>query len=187
MRSALSALMTALLLLTGCAGGPGVEGKLERQRDALRSCPEIRFQAEVTGAAGDRVFTCTLDCVSTPEETVLTVASPESIAGITARTAAGETALSYDGVSLSLGASPGEDAPLSLLPTVARCLRQGHILRAWRERDGEQSCAVADIYVGEDRTLTVWFDGEALTPLHAALTVDGERVSSCEIRDFRTQ
>ena len=180
MRSALSALMTALLLLTGCAGGPGVEGKLERQRDALRSCPEIRFQAEVTGAAGDRVFTCTLDCVSTPEETVLTVASPESIAGIAAVTDGETGSLVCDGLCLGLGTLPGTE----LAPAAA----PGRLVRAWA-RDwiasaGTEDGALLACYEDGSLTARTWFDAEGV-PLRAELSIDGRTRFTAEIRNFQ--
>ena len=167
-------------LLTGC-GGANAEQRIEAQRDDLAAAAEISFTADVTANLENEVFRCTLNCTATPEELVIEAIEPELIAGVRARMAAGETALEYEGVRLSIGGAAG--GPLAAMPILFTALKSGHVIRAWAEQDGE--LFAAELYADEDYELTVWFDAETLAPVHASLSQSGMERIGCQIRDFQ--
>ena len=89
---------------------------------------------DVTAEVGDKVFDFTLDAQWRREgETVLAITAPELLAGITARTAQGETVLEYDGAGVSLGLLDGEGlTAVSALPWLMEQVDRGYMARcAW--------------------------------------------------------
>lgn len=177
------ALMMALLL-TGC--GKAAEERLEENREKLAAAERIAFTAALRADLGREEFCCVLEAERTPDGTSLTITEPEELAGITARLLPeGEGLLEYDGVSLSLGSAltdgPG---PLQCMPLLFDALREGHVVRAWTERDGETELLAAELWVVDDLGLTVWFRAADLTPVHAGFTRDGQEFLRCELSGF---
>jgi outer membrane lipoprotein-sorting protein len=184
-RFLIPALMISLLL-GGCGGAAAAERKIEEQRDALAAADQFRFTAALTESRGDEVFCCTLECSSAPGETAVTVTAPETVAGVTARIADGETAVAYDGVRLSVGTA-GETGlhPISAMARLCGALRAGHVVRAWTERDGDAALLAAELFLDGDVGLTVWFRADTLAPCAAEFSEDGTLVLRCEITDFQ--
>ena len=183
-RAILPALMITLLL--SACGGAAAEETLEKQRDVLAAAEEICFTAEVTASAGDEVFVCTLRCSSTPEEITAEVVEPESVAGVKASVKDGETTLRYEGVQLSVG-DPDAMGPMGAVPLLFRALTAGHIIRAWTEKAEDGALLAAEVYADDDFALTLWFDADTLTPVHASLSEDGTEFLRCEFKDFSYQ
>lgn len=180
-RVVLPVLMISLLL---CAcGGAAAEEALEKQRDTLAAAEEITFTAELTANLGDEVFACTLACVSTPEEVTAEVLEPALIAGVKASVRDGEATLRYEGMQLHLGDALGA-GPISAVPLLFRALKTGHIIRAWTEKAEDGELLAAELYADDDYALTMWFDADALSPVHASISENGTELLRCEIKDF---
>jgi len=172
------------LLLTAC-GGAAAEREIEARRDAYAAADMLCFTARVRADVGDTVFRCTLSCEAGREETEVRVVEPELIAGVTARLRSGETELAYDGVRLSVGDLTAAGLPpLAAAPLLAQALRGGHVVRAWREKDGDRALYAAELFFSDEWELTVWFDAETLTPLRGEFSKNGVLTASCEIEDF---
>ena len=101
MRRLTACVLMMTLLLSGCKAGSGGEAP-EEAALALRE----RYQALAGWSAAVDISVCYTETVydftleaqwRRKGETVLTVAAPEEVAGITARIAGGETVLEYDG------------------------------------------------------------------------------------------
>ena len=184
---ALLGALTMALLLTGC--GKGTEETLEARRDALAGAERIAFTAALRCDLDTEEFCCTVKAEQTPEELRLTVTEPEELSGITARLSEdGEGLLEYEGLSLSLGRALTEGpGPLQSLPILLTALREGYVLRAWRERDGETELLAAELWAGDDLSLTVWYDAQSLNPVHAGFGMDGKERIRCEITEFTAQ
>ena len=178
----LPALMMALLL-TGC-GQSAPERKIDGMRKTLAAAEEIAVTADVTANLGEERFSCTLRCLAAPDQTVVEVRAPESIAGIRAIVGGDGTKLEYAGLSLGVGGWEPDAAPVTALPLLLRALRGGSTLRTWTEWEGERTLFVRELYVTEDTTLTVWLDGATLLPAHADFTRGGETMLRCEITEF---
>ena len=180
------------LLLTGCGRGEGPAEDpaqtIRTEYSALASCTGI---AEITADYGQRVYDFTLDFSVADGETTLTITAPEEVAGVTARIAAGETRLEYDGVMLETGllsrgrAIPGQRAasyaaamPAAVSATNGARKRQRRkrcsgwtIAMRRRHRAAGQRQACGSIQRGMG-----WPRGE--------LMVDGYRVITCVFTEF---
>jgi len=182
-RTVLPALMI-LLLLCGC-GTNRAEGKLKAQREALKEAEEISFTAHITARTENEVFSCSLDCTASREETVVTVTAPALIAGIRARTDETGTKLEYDGLSLGIGAVGSTGiTPVSAAPLLAYALRSGFQVRSWTERGEGRELLAEELYITETAALTVWYDGETLVPIHCEFAAEGETLISCDIENY---
>ena len=182
-RYLLPALMISLLL-SGC-GGAGVQQKIAAQNEKLAAAEELSFAADVTANIGSEVFDCSLSCIFDKGTVTVEVLAPESVAGVRARVSDGSVALEYEGLSLGVGTAGLDDiTPIGAVPMLVQALRSGFLQRCWTERDGERTLLAAQLYVSDLAALTVWYDGETLTPIHGEFSRDGAVVLRCEIRDF---
>ena len=182
-RYLLPALMISLLL-SGC-GGAGAERKIAEQNQRFAEAEALSFVADVTANVGEEVFDCTLACAFAGEAVTVEVLAPESVAGVRARVADGSLSLEYEGLSLGVGTA-GLDSitPVGAGPLLVQALRSGFLQRCWTERDGERELLAAQLFVSDLAALTLWYDGETLTPVHGEFSRDGAVVLRCEIRDF---
>lgn len=180
-RAILPALMMALLL-TGC--GARQEERIEARRDALAE-EEFCFTARTRTDLGDAWFDCDLAVEAGREGAAMTVTAPETIAGICVLVDGTGTRLECEELRFSLGAGL-EDClgPAEALPMLLEALTAGHVLRAWRERDGDTALSVAEFYRTDALTWSVWYTEETLIPLHAALRDQGREIFQCEITDW---
>lgn len=183
-RYLLPALMISLLL-TGCGSASGIQRKIAEQNEKLAAAEELSFTADVTANLGNEVFDCSLACTAAEASVTVEVLAPESVAGVRARIEDGSIALEYEDLSLGVGTA-GLDSitPVSAAPMLVQALRSGFLQRCWTERDGERELLVAQIYVSDIAALTLWYDGETLTPLHGEFSQDSAVVLRCEIREF---
>ena len=181
-RFLLPALMISLLLC-GCANG--AEGRLKAQRTVFAAAEELSFTTDMTLLTDSEVFECTLSCISRGGTLRIEVTAPENLVGIRVRIEDGEAALEYGEISLGVG-SAGQSGitPVSAVPLLTEALRGGFLRRCWTERDGARELLAAELYVTDDAVLTVWFDAETVSPIHAEFARDGRTVLRCEIRDF---
>lgn len=142
MRRTLSCVLMMTLLLTAC-GGSGKEDP--RQRAALIRSEYLDLAGwssviTLTADYGEQVYDFTVRAGwERAGETVLTVLSPELLAGITARVRDGEGLLEYDGAGLSIGRLDGEGlSPISAVPALMEQITEGYMARCAWEGEGEE-------------------------------------------------
>lgn len=192
-RTASALMMTLCLLLSGCGGGS--MDKADQLTLDLRGeylgLERVTAQMEVEADYGRRVYDYTIALDWRREgETTLSVTEPEELAGITARIAEGKTFLEFDGVSLETG--PLDESglsPLSAAPELLRAAAEGFIAESGFDTLGEQECLrllcrdpEGEPGVGTEHTL--WFDPSTGNLLRGEISVDGQRVITCEVRSF---
>lgn len=175
-RSVSLLLAISLLVCAGCGARRGLLERVSEKRRALET--GFSFTAEVRAELSDSIFECVLDCSFENGDTVITVVSPEPLAGITARAEDGELTLSYGSLSLSMGAEGL--SPVGAMPYITRALTQAQLTEAYTE-NGE---AVLHAYIGEDTYVLLRLDGESLDPVYAELICGGRAVIKCVFSDF---
>jgi len=190
-------MMALTLILSACAGGEKADQAEELVQDiradyiAMTGCTA---HMDLTADYGTRVFAYGMDLSWQKEgETVLTITSPDNVAGTSAHIAAGETALEFDGVVVETGPLDGEGlSPIDAAPALLESAREGYIsecvLEDW---DGVQRLHVMsrdpEKNPGEGREIQLWFAPENRALLRGEIAVDGLTVIQCEISNFQME
>ena len=192
-RSSVACVLMISLLLSACGTGEGTTG-LQEQALAIRSsyleCTGCTAQLNVTADYGQRVYAYTVNVTATAEETVLVVAQPQELAGVTVRLNGKRGQLEYDGAMLETGPLDGEGlTPLGAVPALLECARSGFIDSCTTERLGERDilrilCRDPEKAVGTGRETTLWFDTQTHALVRGEIAVDGYRVILCEFLQF---
>lgn len=196
MRRLTACVLMMTLLLSGCKAGSGGEAP-EEAALALRE----RYQALAGWSAGVDVSVCYTETVydftleaqwRRKGETVLTVAAPEEVAGITARIAGGETVLEYDGAGLSLGLL--DESGLTPVSAVTACMEQietGWMARcAWAGENEEYlqiSFQDPELEPNAGTQFLLTFGREDFALLSAEVSAAGDRVLTARFRNFTTE
>ena len=190
MRKLLICVPMIILLLSGC-GGAGVSKEEELAltiRGEYLAMSRCSAKLDVTADYGQRVYQYELEAAWDGAETVLTITAPETVAGITARLADGESFLTYDGLILETGPMDGEGlTPLSAIPALVEAARSGYITAC--SLDGETGelrldCGDPEGRPGEGREVALWFDGDSHALTRGEISLDGFRVILCEFTQF---
>lgn len=190
-------MMMLCLLLAGC-GGAGPASTAEQRALELRgnylSMTAMTAHAAVTADYGRRIYEYELDLAWAREgETVLTVTAPENIAGVTARLAAGETALEFDGVRLETGPlDSGGMSPIDAVPALLAAAREGFIAECGTEALGEAEalricCRDPDSPAGTGREVTLWLDPDTGALRQGELADGGFTVLRCVFTDVQME
>lgn len=184
-RAGLLALMISLSLLAGCASGTDWEEKFSERRAQLAAAEELSFTAKLSADLGETVFDCALRCRRTAEETEVRVLEPELAEGVTVRFANDGTHIGYGGTQLYLGQTDADiPTPAQAAPMIFRALTEGHAVRVWTEESEGEELLCAQVYAGEDSSVLLWLDADALEPEYAQIVCAGRAVISCELSDF---
>ena len=190
-------MMSLCLVLTAC-GGAGGRSEAERLaldiRGELLEMDGCAASLEVTADYGQRVYTYGMELNwRRGGETLLTLTSPENIAGVTARISAGETALEYDGTRVETG--PLDETgmgPVDGVPALLDYAQEGFIAACGMEELGETEalrvdCREPEAAVGEGRACSLWFDPDTHALLQGELSMDGFTVLRCVFSDFQME
>ena len=181
--------MILLLPLGGCLGGEGqkaLDTALTIRGEYLSS-PGFSTQVQLRADYGQRVYDYTLDLSVAGEDITLTVTQPEQIAGITARTKAGEIVLEYEDLCLETG--PLDESgitPVSALPAMLRAIREDYLTSYCFEDAGylRISCGNPDVPLGTGTEYTLWFHPETHDLTRGEISVDGICRISCTLSPF---
>lgn len=180
------------VLLTGCGNK---DQQAQQQGVLLRG----QYQAmagwqgtfRVCAQLGEQVYEFTLEGSGQREgETVLTVAQPDWMAGITARMGQEETILEYDGAGMSLGALNGDGlSPIAAVPAMLDQITQGYIAQCSWEREGEQTllellCRDPEKEAGEGTEYVMWFQPDTFALRGGEVQVEGVTVLTVTSDDF---
>ena len=180
-RAGTAALTISLALLLCACGSAGTEQRIEARRGELAAAETLSFTAELTANLAEEAFAFSLACSESGGVLSAEVLSPASIAGIRFRMEDAGSVMEYETVSFTLGDAAGY--PLTFLPVLTEALRSGHIVRCW----SEHGHLAAELYVGEERSLTVWYAEETMNPAFASLSESGVERVRCHITAFQTE
>lgn len=184
--------MSLCLALSACGGGDRTERLAMEIREAYLAMEGCSAALEVTADYGQRVYQYGLELDYRREgESLLTLTAPEEVAGITARLAAGETALEYDGVRVETGPlDPSGLSPVEAAPALLECAASGFLAEcAMEELAGEDAlrmlCREPDQPAGTGLEYSLWFDPDTGALLRGEVSQDGFTVVQCVFSDFQ--
>jgi len=189
-------MMIPVLFLTACGGGGAgraeeLAGQVRTAYIGLETC---QGRLELTADYGERTFSYGVDLTWEREgETVLTITSPEEVAGTTARIARRETALEFDGVLVETG--PLDESglsPIDVVPALLSYAREGFIAESVLEDwEGTQRLHLTFREPEEDpgtgREAQLWFDPDTFALLRGELSQAGRTVIQCEVTGFQME
>lgn len=186
-------MMTLWLSLAACGGGAtGAEQMALDIRGEYLAMEGCSAELAVTADYGQRVYEYGLALEYHREgECVLTVISPEAVAGVTARLKDGSGSLEYDGVWVETG--PLDESgmsPMDAVPVLLEYATEGFIAECAME-DWDQGqvlrviCRDLEAQAGTGRECSLWFDPDSHALLRGELSQDGYTVIQCVFADFQ--
>ncbi len=181
-------LMAAAMILSICSCGTSIssEDYTDEIRNYLTDCAAVSFVAGITADYGDRVYIFELGFEESSDESVITVRSPESIAGAAVRISDEGTTLEYDGARIYTGEiMPDGVSPVDALPIMLDAWRGGLIIGSVFEQYNGTDCVAVDYMITDDAELRTWFDIATSLPLHAELYYSGYTIIAAEFYDVK--
>lgn len=185
MRRIIALMLGICVLLFGCSSEEsGVESGM-RLRDALLTCKVCEFTTELTVDFGENQYCFTLNCKAKSDGSVeFSVASPETIAGISGKIDNRSGAISFDETVLAFPLiADGEIAPITAPWLFWKALLGGYI-RAAGEDGQYMRLTIDDSFNGENITLDVWLD-ENNNPISAEISWQGSVLLFLKISGFQ--
>ncbi len=193
-RFGLCVLMISLCLaLAACGGGASDAEQLALDiRGEYLAMEGCTAQLVLTADYGQRVYEYGLALEYRREgESVLTVTSPEAVAGVTGRLRDGSGYLEYDGVWVETG--PLDDSgmsPMEAVPVLLRYATEGFIAECAMETYGQDTalrviCRDPEGQAGEGQECSLWFDPDSHVLLQGELSQDGFTVIRCIFSQFQ--
>lgn len=173
------------LLLSGCAGGGEDQKALDLAltiRSEYLALNRFFAQTELTADYGQRVYEYGIQVDASPEETVLTVTSPDLVAGVTGRFQTEEAFLAYDGLVLETGPLTDDGlTPITAIPALLEAVKSGYITACSAGEDlFRVDCGSPDVPVGTGTEFVLWFDPESHDLVRGEVSQDGRRCIFCE-------
>lgn len=179
------------LALCGCVGEEADNDLALELRSDFLAMEDCSGSMTVTADYGERIYTYGVDFTSNKKDgTTLRLTAPEEVAGITAKIAAGETWLEFDGIQIETGPLNDDGlSPLDALPAILTAVQSGYIAETNSERAGERDtlrlcCRDPEREPGEGPETVLWFDKEQKTLLRGELRQDGASILQCEFSSF---
>lgn len=182
-RKRLAVLLLLPLMLCGCAKRNVPAQEALAFRTQLMQVGKCSFTADMKVDYGSRVYEFSVLASYTPEETKLTIQSPEEIAGICATVTENGTKLQFQESELEFGKlANGTVSPVSAPWLLVQCWIGEYIASSGSDADMER---VTYLKGNADSELSVdtWFDKEGV-PVHAEFIYDNFRCLIVDIRDF---
>lgn len=178
-RLCLPLLLAVCLLLSGC-GSQAAQKQYEQFSKELAEKNELSFTAELRAEYEDKSVDFTLSYEKDGEGCTVTVLKPETIRGVTARIAAGGTAVEYDGIMLDTGRLDDYGlSPMTALPILVEAMISAHADSFWD--DG--GLDAVKLIPNDNLSAVVRFDNGI--PVSAELISDGRVTVICEIEDWK--
>lgn len=169
-RRYLPLILICCLMLTGCGDSSARDG-VEKFCAQTAEKEELGFTGRIRCEYDDKTVSFTLDTHADAEGCTVSIVEPELVRGISARIAAGETSLEYEGLHLDTGALDIYGlCPMSALPLLIDTIKEGYIDTVWEE--GGQYAAL--IVPSDTLSVQLWLDKYTLEPVHAEFISDGK-------------
>lgn len=188
MRKIIVCVLTMLLLLTGCEAGGGGD---EAQDLALTIRAEYlalenwTANCTITADYGQRIYEYGVTAAQTGEDLALTLTSPETVAGLTARISGENGLLEYDGASLETGPLDGDGlSPVSALPALLHAAKEGYMDSFSLNESLMVLCRDPEKKPGEGTETSLWFDPDSHALLRGEISQDGFMVIQCDFSNF---
>lgn len=180
--------LSALIFLPGCGGGPGPEELAGQVQESFLASQEILFAADIRADYGDRTCDYSVSFEYGPDGGVMTVAEPAIIAGVTVRFTADGATLSYDGAEVFTGEIlPGGMSPVEAVPMLPGLWRDGLVTEAVFEKLNGEECLAVLFRVDERVESRTWFSKDAWLPLRSEVYLDGYTVIGCDFYNVRAE
>lgn len=185
-------ILLLLLSLSACGSkGSSDDALALRYRTDYLDMKSCEGTAELHADYGERVYDYTVSFQYQKDgEMTIQITAPDSLAGTTARIAAGETRLEFDGVTLETGPlSPEGLSPIDAIPASLRYLCEGYIAECGDEvRDGHDCLRLQfrdpTHLAGEGTEAVLWLDKENGNLRYAEMLQDGFTMLRCEFTAF---
>ena len=168
-----------MILLTGCktTGVSEAEELALTIRGEYLAMDACTVQAAVTADYGQRVYEYEMAVSVGGGETVLVLAAPETVAGLTARLTGKASVLEFDGVSVETGTLDDDGlTPVSALPALLETARSGYITACALEEEGavlRVDCGDPTSTPGAGTEYVLWFDAATHALTRGEISVDG--------------
>lgn len=177
------ALVLLFVMLTGCKNSDGI-GPALKLRESLLSAQGCKFQADITADYGDSTYAFSIDCTSDKSgNIVFTVASPESISGISGTVDFEGGELVFDDQILAFPLlADGYISPISVPWLFVKALRSGYINSGGADGD-LYKVQMDDSYEEDPLTMDVWLDSDN-KPVHCDFLWQNRRILSARIKNF---
>ena len=180
-------MITLCLVLSACGGGAtGAEQLALDIRGEYLAMEGCTGTLTITADYGQRVYEYGVDLTyRRAGESVLTLTSPEAVAGVTARLENGSGSLEYDGMRVETGPLDENGmSPMDAVPTLMRYATEGFIAECtMEETDGGQVlrviCRDPEQQAGTGQECSLWFDPDSHALLRGELSQDGYTVIQC--------
>lgn len=178
--------LIAILALTACSQETAADAATALQ-GSWSALPGVTLTADLVADYGDRVYPFTLNCTENRGAATLTIAAPDSVAGVTARVTADGATLTYDGAEVYTGGLTENGlSPMEAMPLMFRLWRDGLILEATFEPVNDEACLTVLYRVTDGVSLRTWFSRETSLPLMAELTSGGSTVITATFKNVTT-
>lgn len=180
-----TALLLAVVLLTGCTGKRDELDRVMALRAKLLGCESCEFTAAITADYGDELNRFTLTCRGDNDGNLnFTVAEPETIAGITGNISGGEGNLTFDDAALQFPLMADDQVtPVSGPWLFLKTLLGGYLTSCGQEGETLR-VTINDSYEDDALQLDIWLNGEDI-PIRAEIMYDGRRIVTMDIEDFQ--
>ena len=181
----LAALMTVLVIFTGCTGKRNEMDRVMNLRATLLGSEGCSFTAHIVADYGDTLQEFTLYCEGTNEGNLgFRVEKPESISGITGRFRGEKGELTFEDVALTFPLlADGQVAPVSGPWILLKTLLGGYLTACGME-DDLLRLTIYDSYEEDALQMEIWLNDENL-PVQAEIIYDGRRILTMEIENFQ--
>ena len=181
----ITAVILAMLLLTGCTGKRNELDRAMKLRANLLGCLGCSFDVTVTADYGDEIHQFAMSCVSGGRgDLQFTVTQPESIAGITGSISSGEGKLTFDGTALQFPQLADDQVTPISGPWILMKTLLGGYLTAANEEEELLHLTINDSYEEDALQLDIWLDGDDV-PVRAEILYDGRRILSLSVKNFK--
>ena len=181
----LTAVMLALVFLSGCTGKDGEMDRCMALRAKLLGCERCTFDCTVTADYGDALQSFSLHCEGEADGNLgFEVLNPESIAGITGRFRDGEGELTFDEAALSFPLLADDQVtPVSAPWILLKTLLGGYLTACGMEEDLLR-LTINDSYEDDALQLEIWLNDDD-QPVQAEIIYCGRRIITMEVEKFQ--
>ena len=178
------AVLSLLLLLSGCGGGNPELNKAMEFRKELITSEGCSFDAEITADYGDAIHTFTLACQGDSQGNLtFTVTEPQSIGGITGKIGNTGGQLTYTETALQFDLLTDQQlSPVSAPWVFLKTLREGYLLNAGKE-DGGIRMEARDSYEEDALHVDLWLSADGI-PRRGEILFRGRRLLTLETDNF---